>query len=222
MMMELVEQDFMAALARHKQPSARWLGYRFSAPPPTRIWTARLRCSTLLDASPSTTLHNRQNDQAHKEGRYHRKYVIDNHILDHNVLIQEQSTERDTVHLCASRSRRWRYAHSGTFTSRECVAHNYDRSHNTPATSASSAERTLSSARLSVVSFKPTTFTLLLLTYYKSGTADRAARPQRTFIYTAPNCAYTNKISGGAYTVSTPAAAAVRSTTRRLREIAEV
>jgi hypothetical protein len=122
-----------AALARHKQPSPRWLGYRFSAPPPTRIWTARLPCSTSLDASPSTLYTTAKMTKRTKyvfnihifddnvltqeqEGRHHRKYVFNIHIFDHNVLIQEQSTERDTVHLCASRSRRWRYAHPGTFT----------------------------------------------------------------------------------------------------------
>jgi hypothetical protein len=73
-----------------------------------------------------------------------------------------ESTVPVTVPRSVSRSRRWRCAHphNPSTASTERVAHIYDRSHNTPATSANSAERTLSSARLSVF-----------------GTADRAARP---------------------------------------------
>jgi hypothetical protein len=85
-----------ASTSATKQASARWLGYRFSAPPPTRIWTAQLPCSTLLDASPSTlyttakmtkrtvsnfnvrTTCETYTDFVHphlEEGRHHRNYV---------------------------------------------------------------------------------------------------------------------------------------------------
>jgi hypothetical protein len=133
-----------------------------------------------------------------------------------------ESTVPVTVPRSVSRSRRWRCAHphNPSTASTERVAHIYDRSHNTPATSANSAERTLSSVRPSV-----------------SGTADLAARP---LLEEPTPSRKTPHTSSHPYAIverlamsvenrtmltaihSTPAAAATRSTIRRLREIAEV
>ena len=133
-----------------------------------------------------------------------------------------ESTVPVTVPRSVSRSRRWRCAHPdkpGT-ASEERVAHTHDRSHSTPATSANSAERTLSSASPLV-----------------SGTADRAARPppeeptpsRKTPRISSKSYAFVERLAMSVQnrTVltashSTPAAAATRSTIRRLREIAEV
>jgi hypothetical protein len=127
--------------------------------------------------------------------------------------VSPESTEYGTARPCESKSRRWKYVHPETTSHAERVAHIHDRSPSTLATSANSVERTVSSARLSV-----------------SGTAALAARPQleehtpsredspRTVAYLARVEGLRTTLTGN----RTPAAAAVRSTTRRLREIAEV
>lgn len=112
---------------------------------------------------------------------------------------------KDTVLPSVSPSRRW-------------------KSPSTPDTSALSAERPPSSVTLSV-SGTASLASALLRKLNPSTTQDIGSR--HCHGHTLGRCASPGNgadmnNSGGAYTVATPAAAAMRSTLRRLREIAEV